>query len=203
MGTRTWEQEPEFKGWLKSSKKGSNFAFCKACNKDFICGKSEIQKHYLGKLHIKLVKSLKTQKTLTDMSTYVEKNPLAKKIKTAEIRIAAYAVEHNILFSSLDHLSEIIRTSFTDPEVAKNFTCSRTKVAAIVSNVLGQYSFETSIELLRSKKFSLIVDESTDKGSIKHLALVARIFHVNKIIDLFFGLRAIANATADELYNTI
>ncbi|CAH2009730.1 unnamed protein product [Acanthoscelides obtectus] len=44
--TAAWEQEPEFKGWLRSGKKVSNYAFCKVCNKDFICDKSEIQKHF-------------------------------------------------------------------------------------------------------------------------------------------------------------
>ncbi|CAH1984398.1 unnamed protein product [Acanthoscelides obtectus] len=49
--TAAWKQEPEFKGWPRSSKKGSNYEFCKACNKDFICGKSKIQKHSSGKQH--------------------------------------------------------------------------------------------------------------------------------------------------------
>ncbi|CAH2015254.1 unnamed protein product [Acanthoscelides obtectus] len=102
--TAAWEQEPEFKGSLRSSKKGSNYAFCKACNKDVICGKSEIQKHYSGKQHTKLVKSLHTQKTLTDMTSYMEKISLNEKIKTDEIRIAAYAAEHNISLNTLDHL---------------------------------------------------------------------------------------------------
>ncbi|CAH2012135.1 unnamed protein product [Acanthoscelides obtectus] len=47
--TAAWEQEPEFKGWPRSSKKG------KACNKDIICGKSEIQNHSSGKQHTKLI----------------------------------------------------------------------------------------------------------------------------------------------------
>lgn len=111
--TASWKQEPEFKGWLKSSKKGTNYAFCKACNKDFVCGKSEIQKHSSGKQHGKLVKSLQTQKSLTDMTSFMEKK-LNNKIKTAEIRMAAYAAEHNIPFNTLDHLSEIIRISFDD-----------------------------------------------------------------------------------------
>ncbi|CAH2009023.1 unnamed protein product [Acanthoscelides obtectus] len=137
------------------------------------------------------------------MTSYMEKIPLNNKIKTAEIRIAAYAAEHNISFNTLGHLSEINRISFDDSEIAKNFTCSRTKATVIVNNVLGQYSFENSSNLLQTNKFSLIADESTDKGAIKHLALVPRIFYEHKITDLFFGLLFVAGGTAEGRYNTI
>ncbi|CAH1969825.1 unnamed protein product [Acanthoscelides obtectus] len=123
-----------------------------------LCDKSEIQKHSSGKQHTKLVKSLHTHKTLTDMTSYMEKISLNNKFKTVEIRIATYAAEHNISFNTLNHLSEIIRISFDDSEIAKNFTCSRTKATAIVNNVLGQYSFKNSINLLQTNKFSLIAD---------------------------------------------
>nr|CAI5823845.1 unnamed protein product [Callosobruchus analis] len=115
--------------------------------------------------------------------------------------MATYAAKHNIPFNNLDHLSEIIRISFDDSEIAKNFTCSPKKATSIVIHVLGQYSFGSSIALLGSSKFSLIVEESMDKGS-KHLALVVHIFHHHKVTDLF-GLLAIAIATTEELYNMI
>ncbi|CAH2010649.1 unnamed protein product [Acanthoscelides obtectus] len=140
-----------------------------------------------------------TQKTLTD----IEKISLNNKMKTAEIQIAAYAAEHNISFDTLDHSSEIIKISFDDSEIAKNFTCSRTKATAIVNNVLGQYSFDNSINMLQTIKFSLIADESTDKGAIKDLVLVVRIFYEHKITDLFFDLLPVADATAEGLHNTI
>ncbi|CAH1990233.1 unnamed protein product [Acanthoscelides obtectus] len=115
-------------------------------------------------------------------SLHTQELSLNNKIKTAEFELQH--VQLNITFHLilLDHLSEIIRISFDDSEIAKNFTCSRTQATAIVNNVLGQYSFENSINLLHTNKFSLIADESTDKGAIKHLALVARIFLNKKLL---------------------
>lgn len=198
-----WEEVPEFKGWLESSKKGITFAHCKACNKDFVCGKSEIVKHSKGKQHLKLCKTVSKQTTLTDMTYLKEKKSLETKIKSAEIRFAAFAAEHNIAFNTFDHLSQVIRESFTDSEIAKNFSANRTKTTAIIKNVLGAYSFEKTVKLLQLNHFSLIVDESTDRGTIKSLAMVARVFDKNGVNDIFLGLLSVPDGTAEGLYNSI
>lgn len=88
---------------------------------------------------------------------------IENKVKTAEIRSAAYAFEHDISFNALDDLSNVIRTSFPDSEIAEEFSCNRTKATEIVKNVLGTYSCEQIILQLQKNKFSLIVDESIDK----------------------------------------
>lgn len=198
-----WEKDPAFKGWLQSSRKGPTFANCKACCKDFVCGKSEILKHSRGQFHLRAVKSKLKQPALTELPALQRDISLENKIKAAEIRIAAFAVEHNVAFNVLDHLSEVIRCSFTDSEIARKYTNGRTKATAIVNNVLGSYSLDKTVRLLQTNKFSLIVDESTDKGSIKHLALVARVFDENCVKDIFLGLLPVPNATAEALYSCI
>ncbi|GLV33569.1 hypothetical protein CBL_20284, partial [Carabus blaptoides fortunei] len=110
----SWEQIPEFKGRLQPSKKGPSYAHCKCCNKDFICGKSEIEKQSKGKNHTIKVKNLFSQQSLTAMP-----------------------------------------------------------------------------------------DESTDRGTVKHLALVARVFHENNIQDYFLGLIPVPATTAQALYDEI
>jgi hypothetical protein len=198
-----WEQEPEFKGWLQPSKKGITFAHCRCCNKDFVCGKSEIEKHSKGKNHLSKVKSLLKQPTLTALPSVSRANLLTTKVKTAEIKLSAFVIEHNISFNTMDHLSELIRTTFSDSEIAKNVKCNRTKTRAIITNVIGSYSSDIIIDVLQKEKFSLIVDESTDKGTIKHLALVARSFYENDAQDYFLGLIQVPIATAEALYEAI
>nr|CAI5832933.1 unnamed protein product [Callosobruchus analis] len=53
-------------------------------------------------------------------------------------------------------------------------SCDRTKCTSIINNVIGKTSFERLISKLKVSKFSLIVDESTDVSSKKHLAIVVR-----------------------------
>lgn len=59
------------------------------------------------------------------------------------------------------------------------------------------------LNLIKNNKFSLIVDESTDKSGTKSLALVARVSNVKKADDLFLGSLPVASATADSLYRKI
>lgn len=178
-----WEQLPEFKGWLQASKSGSTFAHCKCCNKDFVCGKSEIEKHGKRKRHTIKVKNLSTQPKLTQA--------LTNRTKTAEInkstKLSAFVVEHNLSFNIMEHLSELLRNTFLDSEIAKDFKSNRTKTLAIVNNVITNHSLHSITNLLNTQKFTLIVDESTDKSTIRHLALVVRTFTENNVHDLFRG----------------
>ena len=67
----------------------------------------------------------------------------------------------------MDHVSEVISRAFHDSEIAKRFSCRRTKSAAIAYNVLGN-NFEEKMlgelrprlenETERSPVFSLIID---------------------------------------------
>lgn len=73
----------------------------------------------------------------------------------------------NIAFNISDHLSKIIRSSFEDSEIARNYTSNRTKATAIINNVTGSVGFERTLHLIKNYKITLIVDESIDTGSIK------------------------------------
>lgn len=199
---QTWEEEEQFRGWLRRSKKGPTYAYCKVCDKDLVCGKSELLKHSQYNTH-RIKAKVTPQRTLTSMLGFQKNINLENQVKTAEIRFAAFVAEHNLPFNVMDHLSECIGASFPDSEIAKKFSSKRTKTTAIVNNVTGSFSFETTLKLLNTNKFSLIVDESTDTGVIKHLSLVARLCTLHVVEDIFLGLIPVPDGTADGLYRTI
>lgn len=64
-------------------------------------------------------------------------------------------------------------------------SCSRTKATALIKNVIAEQSMQDIVKILQENKFSLIIDESTDLGCIKHLALVARYFKDGNVHDCF------------------
>lgn len=68
---KDWEELPEFKGWLTTSKKGEHFGKCKSCNKDInICsGKDALIKHSIGQFHQKKTKTIAKQTTLTSFAS--------------------------------------------------------------------------------------------------------------------------------------
>lgn len=112
--------------------------------------------------------------------------------------------EHNLAFTITDHLVKLMSAICYDSKVVKGLTCGRTKANGIVRNVIGAENFEVVCDNLRKKKFSLIVDESTDLSSLKHLCLVVR--YVNdddRVQDHFFCLIKLSGADATTLYNEI
>lgn len=94
------------------------------------------------------------------------------KKKEAEIRLAMFITEHNIPLRTSDHLIQVIKSICPESQVVQNLTCNRTKATDLVKNVIGDYHFEKHIARMKSQYFSILIDESTDKSSIKHLALL-------------------------------
>ncbi|CAH1966103.1 unnamed protein product [Acanthoscelides obtectus] len=88
-----------------------------------------------------------------------------------------------------------------DSKTAEYLSMSRTKARAIVVNVTGKTAEENLIKNLRENEFALLVDESTDKSTIKHLALIARLVNTNyEVEDKFLTVIPITDGSAKVLY---
>ncbi|XP_061724987.1 uncharacterized protein LOC133530945 [Cydia pomonella] len=124
-------------------------------------------------------------------------------VREAEIRIAAFVAEHNLPYAITDHLTKLIVKTCPDSKIAESLKCSRPRVQAIVDNVIGEESFKALCEDLRNNKFSLIIDESTDRSTTKHLCLVVRYVKNYQVRDSFLGLIPLVTADAATLYNNI
>lgn len=75
--------------------------------------------------------------------------------------------EHNISFLAMDHLSSLLKDIFIDPDIAKNISLKRTKTTSIIKHVIGASFKKELSEILKTTKFSILTDESTDIGTIK------------------------------------
>jgi hypothetical protein len=53
----------------------------------------------------------------------------------------------------------------------------RTKTTKIITNVLGKSQKEKIVEILKKRKFSLLIDESTDTSTGKNICLCVRYFN--------------------------
>lgn len=145
------------------------------------------------------VKTLKNKRSILDIPSVSGYSKKEKLVKESEIRLAAVVSELNLPFSAVDRRLPVIKVMCPDSEVAKKFKCGKTKCSAIVKNVLGKKEQDDLLDLLTNNCFSLIVDESTDRGCIKHLALVARVATVKGVKDMFLTLVPLESATASSL----
>lgn len=183
---KEWESEPGFKGWLKASSKGQTFAFCDACHVHISvsAGKMEVQRHSATKKHQEMCSKAKLPSVL-DMPLVSGKTKIDKSVRDGEIRLAAFICEHDLPIRTVEHMPALIQAICPDSNIAKQIKCGRTKLTSIINHVTGEVSSDILIRKLQDSKFSLIVDESTDLSSVKHLCMVVRTMIEDKVTDCF------------------
>ena len=77
--------------------------------------------------------------------------------------MALLIVHHNTFFNLSDHLTQYVKGEFKDSKAAKNFSCGRTKTAAIINCIGGDIKQELVKDMYQSP-FSIMVDGSNDAG---------------------------------------
>lgn len=100
---------------------------------------------------------------------------------------------------------QLLKVLCPESETTKTLTCNCTKATIIVTNNIGKYNYNEVLKKIAVQKFSLLIDESTDKGSIKHLAIVARMVNNSslKVRDEFVSLIPVSNATAQNIFDVL
>ena len=92
---------------------------------------------YLSIFNLKFLLILET----STMDKFIQPKKNADDIHpsiNAEVKMALMIVLHNTFFRFSDNLTPFIQTEFKGSRAAENFSCRRTKTAAIV-NCLGDY----------------------------------------------------------------
>lgn len=121
--------------------------------------------------------------------------------------IVACLVEHNVPFRIMDHLSKVINRAFHDSDIAKKFSCKRTKSAGVAYNAIGDKYEEMMIEDLKSgsSKFSIIIDESTDVSTKKVLAIAFKYYSKNDMRSKtkLLSIVDIEGETSQDLLNAL
>ncbi|KAH9382482.1 hypothetical protein HPB48_000139 [Haemaphysalis longicornis] len=70
-----------------------------------------------------------------------------------------------------DHLCQLYKKSFPDSEAARAYRMRRSKCASVIKNVLGLHFKAHLVQDIGDSYYSLIIDESTDIGATKFLAI--------------------------------
>ncbi|CAG5029609.1 unnamed protein product [Parnassius apollo] len=140
------------------------------------------------------------------MSAFVTKGVMSKnKVVTAtEIKLAGFLVEHNIAFQTADHMSDLINGILEDFGVEHKIAMKRTKATAVITEVIGESEKSSLDKKLKTEKFSVMPDESTDVSTHKASCIIVRYYDVeeNKIVSKFWDLCKIFSSddekTAEE-----
>lgn len=202
--TEEWLQKEEFRSWLERNPNKPEEPYCIICAKS-IKGGTHIQRHSNTVLHMKKLKSAEETPAISNFYNKKLNEKLALKVKTAELKLVTFIAEHNLAFSVLDHLPQLIASICEDFEIAKKIKCCKKKGTAICKGVMTKESLYILSKTLQASKFSLIIEESTDVSVKKNLVLVARFYNkaTKKVCDKFAALLEVMDASADAIYKSI
>jgi len=184
--------------WLENMKGKS---YCTLCNKTLIGGITHLERHTESIIH-KKNELIQSKVPMLNLKKIYWKKTI---IQEAELKLCMFISEHNLSFRILEHLPKLIQSVCPDSKIAKEIKCGRTKGTQILKEHVAPCSMMEICNILKTTKYSLIIDETTDISVTKSLAVVVRYFDTARLIikDRFLTLLEVKFCTAEDLYNSI
>lgn len=144
-------------------------------------GKSELQKHAATRKHANKMKTIKETKNIVQMFEAKRDNIHDSNVKKAELKLAAFFATNNVAFRIIDQLEPILKDIFPDSKICQDLSLKQTKCTEIIRNVLCKKETNDLVSYLRKIRFSVLLDESTDIGDYKSLAVLVRYSKLGRI----------------------
>lgn len=188
-----WESEGDFKDWIGPDKNNVFRAHCKLCDVKISCETSTLKRHMSNSEHLRKIKNVKVFKPIDSFFKKTDRNVSHENsVAELELKLCSFMAEHNISYQTMDHLSEILKC-IPDSKIAADIKLKRTKCTNVIKNVIGECHKSNLETLLKSTKFSVLVDESTDISSVKTMCIVVRLYdpETERISSLLWELRPI------------
>ncbi|KAJ8960692.1 hypothetical protein NQ314_006032 [Rhamnusium bicolor] len=194
---------PEFKPWLRPVEGKVFKGKCIACDAEFVSELSTIKKHQNSTKHknIVAVKGKSSSNVLMKfMQSASTSSPHKIDVKTAENKLCGFLAEHNISFLTMDHLCPLLVNIFADSKIAKDLAVRRTKSKAIITNVISHKNDLSAI--LKTTKFSVLTDESTDTAASKSACIVVKYFneHFGKVMTSLWEVTSVFDEKGDPQF---
>ena len=176
----------------------TNMAKCSLCSCLIANKKTNLIAHEKSNKH-------KTQVSLQSgarpLQNFVKKSSTDTKV--AECEIAVSMVCH-ASFQAIDHLSEVM-VKHGKGSTLENIKLHRTKCSRILTQVIVPALKDQLKKSLKEKPYSVIIDEGSDIGAKKNMAVVAKFFNEEeeKIATEFLGLINVLETTGSSLFESL
>ncbi|XP_076663723.1 protein FAM200A-like [Andrena cerasifolii] len=190
---QAWLEDPDFKPWLRQCEDPYK-AECIVCCKTFVGGKSELQKHQQRKKHSINMQYRKEGIPLEPIRNFTDS------VKVSEIRFCINIIEHNRSFNSFKQLIQMPQVAPADPNIVRRMSLKRSKISAIIQNVLDKSVILETTDILHGKFFSILIDETTDISDTKLLWFLIRYVQEGQIHTYLLDSIRIKECTAENLH---
>lgn len=174
---KTWSNDHD---WLFQGKQ-IHFAKCILCGSEFSIkngGITDVKRHMNTKKHKCNIK-LSAQNNLRKFFHNTSSTSIPKNVKqkaAAEATFIFHTIQHAHSYNSANCSGNLFPVIFPDSQIALKFSCGRTKLSKIVTNVLDKTT-QTNIKLnLQNNRSFSIATDASNKGNIKMFPLIIRYF---------------------------
>ena len=137
---------------------------------------NDVKRHVAGKGHQKHYKEVTQNHTMESFAAQ-HVSDLSTKNISSEVAMCNFIAQHNLSFSTADHLTDLLPKMFPDSKIVAGYACKRTKTTAIICDALGPHFLRPVVDTAESLSFSLLCDESNERGDTEKLLMIlVRIF---------------------------
>ena len=165
---------------VKGAKNDQYSFYCIPCMKNIKCdhqGITDVKNHCSTATHKRYEKQAKSQPSVSHLLKSQEPKD---SVTRAEVIITNFLVQHNLPLATSDHLGPLFRSAFPDSDIAKQYSCGRTKTCAIVNKAMGSHCHQYVVQHCLQHPFSLGIDGSSDSDVEKMNTMTVRIFDMNR-----------------------
>ena len=195
-----WEKEFP---WIKKDESRKENAYCKLCKKTIAPRKAAIVQHSQNKDHHQRANAELFSKNLLVNKSTRPNAVVSDSVRVAELEIAICVCCHSSL-RSVDHFGELMQKHGTGSDLG-SIKLHRTKCSRLIDSVIAPCLKEELKEDLCGKRYALLLDESTDIATEKHLCVCVRFFskRTKAIKSDMLGLIPIISATGEALFRAL
>ena len=173
-----WLSNANFKGWIQETKgtNGNSVPYCKVCKVKLSCSKTALTRHMKGKGHTEACEmTAELRKWHLNIGELL--GATDKSVAKLEIKLCSFIVEHNLPIQLSDDLLALLSSLFPSNKTVQKATLGKQKAINVIRQVLGFNTQKDSIDGLKSRKFPLIIDETTDRSHKNQLAVLVTYFN--------------------------
>ena len=194
-----WLTDKQFKEWLSKrvGKENKPQPYCKYCQKFVTCTKTGLKRHSTSNIQ----KNTKDTSVAGMLTSYFTKSATRDETSSMEIKLCAFIAEHNLPISLSDDFIALLKSMFPLNNTLKNVTLGKQKATNVIRQVIGFDYLQEAVSALRERKFSVIIDETTDMGTLKQLAVLVTYFDMEAFSSKYYLLDMVE--AADGIYSAV
>lgn len=223
----SWLEKPIYKDWLRVDATTKNNFYCSVCNQSYIIGQSGIKaldvhmktnKHRAAKSSKSMFNYMSNAITGTNKSqqlsvvtsqTQQPSQPTrssqlslsSNDTLSAEIRWVMHILSTHGSARSSDSIGQLFKTMFPDSGIAKQFSCSRTKLGYLATFGIAPCIRDNIVKAIKStSEYVLLFDESMNADlQSKQLDVHVRFMDCGKVKTRYIDSYFLGHAKASDI----